>query len=269
MLNAFTVDLEDWYHGIGIPESDWHLYERRIRIGVDKILNILSKHKVKATFFVLGKVMEEHPDIIRELIREGHEIGCHTYSHTELFNLNRENFDHEISKCMELLKNFGIMYSGFRAPYFSIDKRSWWALEVLQKHGFLYDASIYPGDSKRTGIPGYRKDIHLIEEFKLWEVPITTFKILNFDFALGGAFFRILPYHYFAGKLKQVNKNRPGIFYVHPWELDEKHPYLSSLSARRRIPHYFNLGKTEKRLQQIVQDFEFCKLEDLIKNKQS
>ncbi len=268
MLNAFTVDLEDWYHGIGIPVDRWHTYEKRLMAGHERLINLLSKYNVKATFFVLGKVIEEYPEIIKELIEEGHEIGCHSYSHTELFNLNSELFEKEIQLCNELIKPFGIKYPGFRAPYFSVDKRSWWTLDILEKYQFIYDASIYSGDSKRTGIVGYRKDIHALDGFNLWEAPISTFKLLNFDFALGGAYFRILPYHMFAKKLKAINKNRPGIFYIHPWELDAEHPHLSFLSARRRIPHYWNLKRTAQKVEKLLQDFEFCPLLELInKNK--
>src|SRR5260221_191396 len=112
MLNAFTIDLEDWYHGIGIPISEWHRYERRLRIGHDHLLGMLSKFKVKATYFVLGKVIEDYPEIIKEILKEGHEIGCHTYTHTELFLSDQKKFDEEIKKCIELIKPFGINYSG-------------------------------------------------------------------------------------------------------------------------------------------------------------
>ncbi len=266
MMNAFTVDLEDWYHGVGIPVAEWNQYEKRLMIGYTRIMSLLRKYNVKATFFVLGKVIEEFPDIIKELIEEGHEIGCHSYSHTELFYLNEKNFEKEIHDCIGLLTPFGKNYSGFRAPYFSIDKRSWWALDILKNNNFLYDASIYPGDSKRTGVVGYRKDIHKMDS-GLWEAPVSTFKLLNFDIGLGGAYFRILPYKLFSAKLKTINKNSPGIFYIHPWELDEHHPYLSFLSSRRKIPHYWNLNKTEQKLDLLLQDFQFCPLIDLINKK--
>jgi len=267
MKNAFTVDLEDWYQGIGIPIAEWHHYEKRLKIGHEKLLTLLKKHNVKATYFVLGKVIEDHPEIIREVIAEGHEIGCHSYSHPELYNINAELFEKEIQQCIKLIQPFRINYSGFRAPYFSIDKRSLWALNVLKKNNFIYDASIYPGDSKRTGIEGYRKDIHHLEQIDLWEAPVTTFKLLNFDVGLGGAYFRILPYKMFSRKFRQISKSNPGIFYIHPWELDPKHPRLSFLSARRKIPHYFRLGKTENNLNVLLQEFEFGKLEDLINKK--
>ena len=267
MVNAFTVDLEDWYHGVGIPISEWDKYEKRIRIGSDKLLEILAQKKVKATFFVLGKVIEEHPKLIEDIIHEGHEIGCHGYTHMELFNINKDLFLEEIIKCKHLIDEFGVAFEGYRAPYFSIDNRSLWALKVLFENGFTYDASIFPGDSKRTGIKGYKKSIHLLEN-GLWEVPVTTFPVLNFDFGTGGAYFRIIPFSNFAKAMyRQNNQSNPFVFYIHPWELDEKHPYLSFLSLRRRIPHYWNLDKTLGKLNLLLDNFQFAPVNTLIKIK--
>ena len=263
-MNAFTVDLEDWYHGIGLPLREWPKYEKRLSKGFDRLLELLDRSHVRATFYVLGKVIEEHPAIIRQLISGGHEIGCHSYSHTELFKLNRLQFRDELEKCESLIAPFGVRYQGFRAPYFSIDRNSWWAIDELYKFNYTYDSSIYPGDNKRTGITGFRKDIHQLEDSKLWEAPMTTFRFFGFDVATGGAYFRILPYMIFSARLKAINKTGPGIFYIHPWELDDTHPYLSFLETRRRIPHYFNLSKTYAKLERLLGDFQFCPLNELI-----
>src|SRR5690606_19579298 len=144
--------------------------------------------------------------------------------------------------------------------------RSWWALDILAGEGFAYDSSIFPGDSKRTGIIGYRKDIHLLEN-NMTEVPVSTFKLGRFDVGLGGAYFRILPYPVFKYKLRQINKIMNGIFYIHPWELDPGHPYLPRLPARIRLPHYFNLKSTERKIRKLLNDFEFVPLRDIIDQK--
>lgn len=265
MQNAFTVDLEDWYQGIGLEASEWHNYEKRIRVGHDKLLNLFSKKKIKATYFILGKLIEDHPEIIKEIISEGHEIGCHTYSHQALYTMQPDDFRKEIQLCNDLIKQFDTKYIGFRAPYFSIDQRSWWSLDILKEQGFLYDSSIYPGDNKRTGMPGYPAHIHQLEN-SLWEAPISTFKILNFDPGLGGAYFRILPYSVFRHKMREINKNRPGIFYIHPWELDPEHPYVKGLSKRIQYTHYYNLKSTEKKIEKLLGDFDFAPLINIIKN---
>jgi len=263
--NAFTIDLEDWYQGIGIDYREWDKYEKRLRIGYDRLMNLLSKSNTKATFFILAKIIEDHPDIIQEIIDEGHEISCHTYSHQALYDMTPESFEEEIKKCVTLLQSgFGKKFIGFRAPFFSVDHRSWWVLDILKRYGFEYDSSIYPGDNKRTGIVGYRKDIHQLDN-QLWEAPLSTFKVWKYDVGLGGAYFRILPYLYFRQKFRQINKSGAhGIFYIHPWELDPDHPYLPGLVKRIRYPHYFNLKSTEPRIRQMLNDFEFVPLRDIV-----
>ncbi len=265
MKNAFTVDLEDWYQGIGIGEEHWHQYEKRLLNGTKKLLLLLKSHNTKATFFTLGKVIEEYPALMKEIVADGHEIACHTYSHPFLYEINAKVLDDELKKCNELLWNLlGIKQEGFRAPYFSLDKRSWWALDVLKNNGFTYDSSVYPGDNKRTGIVGYNKKPHRLENGMI-EFPLTTIRVGRFDVGLGGAYFRILPYFYFRSKLKALNRaGQAGAFYIHPWELDPGHPYLPQLSKRIKYPHYFNLKTTEQKIDKLLSDFTFVPLRHLI-----
>lgn len=253
----FTVDMEDWYQGIGKPIEEWSQYEKRIKVGHYKLLNLLSKQKIKATYFLLGKVIEEFPELISEIKNEGHELGCHTYSHPFLYNITKEEFKKEIKKCKELISPFQTGYKSFRAPYFSIDQRNPWALDVLKEEGFEIDSSIFPGSTIRTGIQGFKKEVHQLEN-GLKEFPISIFKITKMDFAVGGAYFRILPYKYFKRRLKQVLKERPVVFYIHPWELDKDQPHVKGLGRRIQYTHYFNLKNTERKLEKLVSEFEFC-----------
>src|SRR6187551_2695528 len=135
MKIAFTVDFEDWYQGIDLPLDKWDSIERRLHIGHYKLLELFKKFNVKATYFLLGKTIEDHPQLIREIINEGHEIGCHTYSHPFIYKISPEELRKELIKCKELLGQFGISYTGFRAPYFSIDSRSFWALDIIREEG--------------------------------------------------------------------------------------------------------------------------------------
>ncbi|MDB5208765.1 MAG: polysaccharide deacetylase [Flavisolibacter sp.] len=268
MQHAFTIDFEDWYQGIGLPITEWKNFEKRLHIGYDFLMNLLSKHNIKATFFILGQVFENHPYLVEEIYKEGHEIGCHSYSHPFIFNLTPDQFSAEVKKCIRAGDAFGIRYKGFRAPYFSIDERNLWALDILQEHDFTYDSSIYPGDNKRTGIQNYTKEIHQLKN-SLWEVPISTFRVMKYDVGLGGAFFRILPYRFFKKSMEDLTKTRPGIFYIHPWELDEKHPKINGLTPRIRYPHYFNLSSTKRKLNQLVKDFSFTTLENVLQQQQA
>ncbi len=268
MQNAFTIDYEDWYHSLGLPQENWDTYEDRIKVGHDKILNLLQKHKVSATFFLVGSIIDKHPKLIREIIEEGHEIGCHTYTHTAIYDMTPEQFSAELDKCNAALKtNTSSSFRGFRAPMWSIDESSWWALDIIKEHGYDYDSSIYPGDNKRTGIVGYRKDAHVLEN-GLKEIPCCTFPFLQFTVGVGGAYFRILPYSYTQRALKKLNnEGKNGMFYVHPWELDPDHPRVSGLSTRRRFPHYYNLARTEARIDRLLSDFEFAPLYQILQSQ--
>ena len=269
MKLAFTIDFEDWYEGMDLPLERWKDLEQRLHIGHYKLLELLTKFNVKATYFLLGKTIEDHPKLIREIINEGHEIGCHTYSHPFIFSITPQAFREEIRKCKQLISEFALNFTGFRAPYFSIDARSLWALEILKEEGFMYDSSIFAGDAKRTGIPGFDPTIQQLGN-GMMEFPISTMKVLNFDFGTGGGYFRLLPYNIFKKKFKKIVEDRQGIFYIHPWELDVNQPKVSGINSRIRFTHYVNLGSTERKLTQLLSDFECTTISDILfNNKQN
>jgi len=266
MKVAFTVDFEDWYQGMDLPLSQWDGLEKRLQVGHYKLLELLRKFNVKATYFILGKTIEDFPNLIQEIIDEGHEIGCHTYSHPFIFKITPEEFRSEIIKCKQLISPFGINYTGFRAPYFSIDNRSLWALDILKEEGFTFDSSVFVGDSKRTGIPGYDPNIKNSEN-GLLEFPVSTIKVLNFDFGVGGGYFRLLPYNYFKRKFSKILEQRHSIFYIHPWELDPNQPKNYGVNRRIKFTHYINLHSTEQKLTQLLTDFECTSVSNILNNK--
>jgi polysaccharide deacetylase family protein (PEP-CTERM system associated) len=263
MKIALTVDFEDWYQGIDMPIESWGTVEKRLHIGHYKLLELFQKYNVKATYFLLGKTIEDHPKFIDEIIKEGHEIGCHTYSHPFLYKITPEKFREELHKCKELIKQFGITYTGFRAPYFSIDKRSFWALDIIREEGFVYDSSIFPGDTKRTGIPGFNPKIHDLDN-GLTEFPMSTIKVGGLDFGVGGGYFRLLPYNYFKKKLEKILAHRTSIFYIHPWELDVDQPKISGIHQRIKFTHYVNLASTENKITRLLSEFECTNVSDII-----
>ena len=179
MKLSFTVDWEDWYHGLGLPLEQSSKLERRLKIGHYKLLNLLSKYNIKATFFLLGEMMEEFPELVHEIKNEGHELGCHTYSHPFLYEITPEKFREEIRRCKELITPYQEKYDGFRAPYFSIKSANLWVLDILNEEGFTYDSSVFPGNTFRSGISGFPKDIHTLPS-GLVEYPISNFSLLSF-----------------------------------------------------------------------------------------
>ena len=134
VLNAFTVDLEDWYQGLEIDYTSWQNYENRIEKSTHTLLELLDKFGVKATFFVLGYIAEQHPQLIRKIASQGHEIGSHGFSHRFIYNLSPSQFREELQrsrKILEELSNQKVV--SFRAPFFSITKSSIWALSVIRE----------------------------------------------------------------------------------------------------------------------------------------
>ena len=140
VTNALTIDFEDWYQGIEIPYERWGEFEDRIEMVGDKLLRILDEAGVKATFFMLGYVAEKHPEIVKRIEVEGHEIGTHGFSHTLIYNQAPELFQQELTRAIRFLEDLtGKKVLGHRAPFFSITKESLWALDILGELGIKYD----------------------------------------------------------------------------------------------------------------------------------
>lgn len=270
MLNVFTVDLEDWYQGLELDYTAWQGFESRIESSTDRLLELLDRYRVKATFFVLGYVAEQNPGLIKRIVEERHEIGSHGYSHRFLYDLSPELLREELSRSNSLLGQLsGQKVVSFRAPFFSITKDSLWALTILKEKGFLYDSSIFPIHNYRYGLPTAPTTpfrINLNGNSSLSEYPISTIKLgrVNFPFS-GGAYFRLFPYSFTKFCIKKLNQSQiPVIFYIHPWELDPHHPRVK-LPRRISLTHYARLNSTYKKLVKLFKDFKFTTLKELAK----
>ena len=272
-INAFTIDFEDWYQGLEIHKVDtWGNFESRIERNCHKILEILNRHNVKATFFVLGYLAEKYPELIKMIHIAGHEIGSHGYSHTQIFRLTPEEFNSELSRTNDAVRNItGRRPVGFRAPIFSIIKESYWALDVLVKNGFCYDSSIYPTFNYRYGMVKANRFCHeLVTEAnsKIFEIPVATARFMKLNLPVGGgAYFRAWPYAVTKWAFRQINRQgRPVVFYIHPWELDPGQPRIP-LPWRLSMTHYHRLASTEGKLQRLLCDFRFSSMADVFKMK--
>jgi polysaccharide deacetylase family protein (PEP-CTERM system associated) len=270
MVNAFTVDFEDWYQGLEIHKIDtWHKFESRIERNCQKILEVLKAHDVKATFFVLGYLAEKYPHLIKMIHELGHEVGSHGYSHSQVFRLTPEQFSSEISRTNEAVhKAIGKTPIGFRAPIFSIISECYWAFDVLAQNGFRYDSSIYPTFNYRYGMVKADRFRHerssTDSNRKIIELPVATATFMKINLPVGGgAYFRIWPYAVTKWAFHQINRQgRPGIFYIHPWELDPGQPKIE-LPTRLSLTHYHRLGSTEKKLHRLLDDFQFSSMTEV------
>ena len=269
MLNAFTIDFEDWYQGLEIYKVDtWDGFESRIEKSCREFLEILNRHNTKATFFVLGYLAEKHPELIKSIHDAGHEIGSHGYGHNQIFKLTPEEFSREIVKTDDaIMKITGKKPIGFRAPIFSITAESYWALDTLASNGFKYDSSVFPVFNYRYGIlksDRFRHTISTEKGNRIYEIPVSTARVLGLNIPVGGgAYFRIWPYAVTRWGLRQINRmGHPAVFYIHPWEIDPHQPKIE-MPARIRLTHYHRLGSTKKKLEMLFSDFRFAGMSEV------
>ena len=282
IINILTVDVEDYFQVENFKKSvkfsDWENFEDRVPGNVDKVLGILERHDVKATFFVLGWTAEKFPQLVKKIHDAGHEIACHGYAHELIYKQKCEEFRADVVKAKTILeKIIGEPVLGYRAPSFSIKKESAWALDILAEEGFGYDSSIFPIRRDRGGMPGavrypYRidnkryvgrrtKDEGRFEKSssnELWEIPISTVRIFGQNLAFsGGGYFRLLPYKFIKWGIEQINKDeQPAVVYIHPWEFDPEQPKIKA-DFVNSFRHCVNLNKTEKKFENLLNDFGF------------
>ena len=267
VVNALTIDLEDWYQGLQIPIEEWGPYEDRVEDATHTLLEILASSGVRATFFVLGYVAERHPGLVSAVSDAGHEVATHGYSHSLVYDLDPETFRDELRRSISLIEGAcGQRVKGHRAPFFSITERSLWALPILAEEGIAYDSSVFPVRNWRYGIPDApRWPYRPVDGLDLLEFPITTVRWRTRNVPMtGGAYFRIYPYALSRVLLRRVNAaGRPAVFYLHPWEVDPKHPRID-LPARIARTHYFNLRSTEYRLRKLLTHFKFAPMKEVL-----
>lgn len=265
-MNAFSVDLEDWYQGIELPFDSWHRHTERIRYGLDPLLELLEKHNTKATFFTLGWIGNKYPELIKQIADAGHEMASHGYSHEKVYNLSPESFREEISKTKKILEDIsGTEVTSYRAPFFSITNKSLWALDILIEAGYTIDCSISPVKTWRYGISTTPDEIFTIKENGLVEFPVSTFKLFTKNLGIGGAYFRLFPYMLTSNGLKQrTKKGKVNMFYIHPWEYDPDHPVVE-MERKAKITHYTRLSKTIPFTDKLLGQFKFDTVSNVVK----
>ncbi len=267
VTNILTIDLEDWYQVSNldryIGREQWRHCENRLEASTYRLLAILDEAGVKATFFVLGWNAERNGRLVREMSRCGHEIAVHGYHHALIYEQTPVQFGWELAHCRNLVQAItGVAARGYRAASFSVVRRSLWALEMLEEHGFEYDSSIFPIRHHRYGIPdspGHPYRVAINGHASLVEFPISTMQWLGRTTGFsGGAYFRLLPYPVVARAIRRLNAlGQPAVAYLHPWELDPDHPRLR-LPWSLRLRCYGGLERTEGKLRRLLRDFEFA-----------
>ena len=273
MLNAFTVDVEDYYHVSAFAERitprQWDGFESRVVPNTHRVLQLLERSDTRATFFVLGWVADRFPRLVRDIHNAGHEIGCHSYWHRLVYDMCPDEFQLDLAlSCDALQQITGKPVVAYRAPSFSITARSFWAVDILLDQGVRFDSSIFPVRHDRYGMPHAPRFPHKIHRpsGELWEFPGSVRKLWGSHVPVGGGgYFRLYPLPLTLRWLRHINdhEQQPFMFYIHPWELDPHQPRLSG-SLRSRLRHYVNLASTEAKLERLLTAFSFGTLSEVL-----
>lgn len=267
--NALTIDVEDYFQVSAfapyIERADWDRRECRVERNIARILALLERQEVKATFFTLGWIAERYPAIVRDIVAGGHELASHGYGHEKANQLTPEAFYADISRAKQILEELsGIEVKGYRAPSFSIDgSNRHWAFDALVRAGYRYSSSVYPVRHDHYGMPDAPRFRHAPHPLLL-EVPPTTVRAFNRNWpASGGGYFRLMPYALSRQLIARVNQHdgESAVFYFHPWEIDVDQPRIPGINARTRFRHYLNLHRMERRLARLLQDFRWGRMD--------
>ncbi len=267
--NALTIDVEDYFQVSAfaphIPRSEWPTRECRVERNVDRILAMLDQYGVSATFFTLGWIAERYPELVKRIAAAGHEVASHGYGHERASDQSEAAFFADIHLAKLILEDLtGQAVKGYRAPSFSIGHANMWAFECLERAGYLYSSSIYPIRHDHYGMPDAPRHAHAIGA--LLEIPATTLRLLNRNWpASGGGYFRLMPYELSRWMLRRVNHvdKLPAVFYFHPWEIDGDQPRIPGIGVKTRFRHYVNIGQMEARLNRLLGDFHWERMDRL------
>ncbi len=273
MQNALTFDVEEYFHVeafTGVVHRDqWPQLSSRVADSTRRILDLLDAHGVSATFFVLGWVAGRHGGLVREIQARGHEIGCHSHAHRMITTMTPVEFRTDVRDARRTIEDAtGEPVLGYRAPTFSVVRRTLWALDVLGEEGFQYDSSVFPIHHDRYGIPDAPRFPHRVTlrgGGELVEFPMTTVPFGRARLPLtGGGYFRLAPYALVRAGLARVNaEGEPAMVYLHPWELDPGQPRMP-VHGLSRFRHYVNLGGTAAKLGRLLRDFTFGPAADVL-----
>jgi polysaccharide deacetylase family protein (PEP-CTERM system associated) len=268
-LNAFTVDLEEWYQGLTStnrqPER-WGELESRVVYATHLLLDILRQYGVRATFFTLGHVADRQPALMEAICAEGHELGVHGYHHRFVNRMTPAEFDGEVGRSIEaVMRVNGLVPQGHRAPYFSVNATTPWAFDVLVRHGLRYDSSVFPTRNMLYGFPGAPRLPYRVAEGALWELPASTVQWAGKMWPVAGGFYvRALPYVVIRWALRSLQRaGEPAVLYIHPWELDLGQRFYQ-VTARERMTHYHGRRGLAAKLHRLFSDFRFGPMRDLV-----
>ncbi len=272
ILNALSVDVEEYYHGMefeaAVPAGQRPALPSRVEESLSRVLDLITCHGLRATFFIVGTVAREHPAMVRRICRDGHEVACHSFAHELVWRQTPQEFRGDLRRAKAMLEDLaGAPVIGYRAPNYSIGREQAWAYDILLEEGFRYDSSTYPILHDRYGdhmAPRFPHEIRRNGD-SLMEFPIGTCRLLGVNLPVGGGgYFRLFPTAWIVRSIQHVNaQGRPIMFYFHPWELDPGQP-RPPMPWRHRFRHYVNLHRTESKLEYLFRSVHFAPAREVL-----
>lgn len=270
ITNALSVDVEDYFQVQALAgayqRSGWDACESRVERNTDAILQTFADAGAKATFFTLGWIAERHPDLVRRIVAQGHELASHGYCHARVDSQTPAAFREDVRKTRRLLEDLsGAPVRGYRAATFSVGPHTPWAWRVLEEEGYAYSSSVYPVVRDNYGVrDAPRVPYRPAGAERLTEIPISTLRLGGRNWPIGGGgYFRLLPYAASEGAIARLNdaEGAPAVFYIHPWEVDPGQPRPRAVPLKSRFRHYLNLDKTRGRLARLARAFRWDRMD--------
>jgi len=270
-LNLLGIDFEEWFHP-ELIQKNLSIKEKKFSVinGIDKILDWLQKRDTYATFFVVGELLEYKNELLDKILSNGHEIAFHTMYHNRL---DSENFQQQFDLELKTFENLTNKKSkGFRAPSFSLNQETSWAIDILIKNGYEYDSSIVPAKTRLYGVPNAEKNPYLISSNRveknnpdsiLMEYPLLTTNFFGKTVVSAGGFYiRTLPLYFLKKEISfRNNQNFPATMYIHSWELTPEFMPKIKLPPSDSFVTYYNLENAFSKMDQLLQEFEFTSFE--------
>ena len=270
MLNALTVDVEDYFHteamSVVTPRHRWDQMPTRVRENMRRLLDLFAAQDARGTFFFLGWVAERFPDVVRETVRLGHELGCHSYWHRPVYKLSPAEFREDTKRAKAVIEDAaGVPVLGYRAPSFSMIAGTEWATEILGELGFRFDSSVHPIRHDLYHNPNVPRQPHWTSSGAILELPVATVRLGNRNLPIGGGgYWRVMPYRYIRWGLRRFNQREswPAVVYLHPWEIDPFQPRMRA-GLKSRLRQYIGLNGAERKLVLLLSDFHFAPIAEV------
>jgi polysaccharide deacetylase family protein (PEP-CTERM system associated) len=219
-----SVDFEDWHQLVRrrVGASGWEDPGPALERQTDVLLDLFDDLGVRATFFILGLAARTHPHLVQRIARQGHEIGCHGFSHTPVHTQTAAEFEADLRQARDTIAELtGHVPMGYRAPAFSITRDCLWAHDVLAAEGFAYDSSQHDSPRLRGRVRETAGQAHplQLQAGTLWEFPIAVWRSPAGPVPVGGAsYWSLLPTRTILHGLGRAGP-MAGL-YLHPQEVD-------------------------------------------------